>query len=90
MSIRLHDRNVMIDDTPSVLFSGEIQYYRLHPGEWQDRLERLRAMGLNCVGTYVCWNYHSPSRGVVDFSSPARDVGRFLDLARDAGLLVIV
>jgi hypothetical protein len=89
MSVHLQNRSVVIDGRPTLLFSGEIQNYRLPPGQWLDRLEKLKAMGLNCVGTYIGWNFHCPSRDTVDFQSPECDVGRFLDLAAHAGLYVI-
>ncbi len=38
--------------------SGEIHYFRIHPSLWNDRLERVRALGLNAVQVYVPWNFH--------------------------------
>lgn len=34
---------------------------------WQDRLVRLRAMGLNAVQTYVPWNFHEAAPASYDF-----------------------
>lgn len=74
---------------PDRVISGAIHYFRVHPDLWQDRLERLAAMGLNTVETYVAWNFHSPGPGRYDFSG-WRDLQRFIRLAGDLGLQVIV
>lgn len=74
---------------PHQVFSGSLHYFRVHPDQWADRLNRLAAMGLNTVDTYVAWNFHERRRGAVDFTG-WRDLGRFIDLAGEAGLDVIV
>lgn len=76
-----------LDGRPVRLLSGALHYFRVHEGQWGHRLAMLRAMGLNCVETYVPWNLHEPQRG------RGRDVealGRFLDAAEAAGLWAIV
>ncbi|MGW1230399.1 glycoside hydrolase family 35 protein [Streptomyces sp. NPDC001478] len=81
------DDDFRIDGRPVRLLSGALHYFRVHEGQWGHRLAMLRAMGLNCVETYVPWNLHEPRPG--DF----RDVGalgRFLDAAHRAGLWAIV
>jgi beta-galactosidase len=81
------DRDFLLDGRPVRLLSGALHYFRVHEAYWGHRLAMLRAMGLNCVETYVPWNLHEPAPG--DF----RDVealGRFLDAARAAGLWAIV
>ena len=90
MSIELNHAAVVIDGRPTFVYSGEIQPYRLPAGLWQDRLEKARAAGLNCVGCYFGWNFHAPDADTVDFASPDRDLARFLELAAQAGLYVLV
>ena len=77
------------DGEPHRILAGSLHYFRVHPDQWADRLERLAALGLNTVDTYVPWNFHQPRPGAPRFDGP-RDLGRFLDLAQDAGLDVIV
>ncbi|MFI8998258.1 beta-galactosidase family protein [Streptomyces sp. NPDC053542] len=77
----------MLDGRPVRLLSGALHYFRVHEGHWDHRLAMLRAMGLNCVETYVPWNLHEPRPG--EFRESAA-LGRFLDAARRAGLLAIV
>ncbi|MGW0785995.1 glycoside hydrolase family 35 protein [Streptomyces sp. NPDC002913] len=83
----VEDGHFRLDGEPVRLLSGALHYFRVHEDQWEHRLSMLRAMGLNCVETYVPWNLHEPRPG--DF----RDVGalgRFLDAARGAGLMAIV
>ena len=81
------DDDFLLDGRPVRVLSGALHYFRVHEAQWGHRLAMLRAMGLNCVETYVPWNLHEPAPG------RTRDVaalGRFLDAARDAGLWAIV
>ncbi|MEU8676604.1 beta-galactosidase family protein [Streptomyces sp. NPDC048560] len=81
------DDHFLLDGEPVRLLSGAMHYFRVHEEQWDHRLAMLRAMGLNCVETYVPWNLHEPRPGRF------RDVealGRFLDAAQRAGLWAIV
>ncbi|MDQ0796936.1 beta-galactosidase family protein [Streptomyces sp. B1I3] len=81
------DDDFRLDGSPVRLLSGALHYFRVHEEQWDHRLSMLRAMGLNCVETYVPWNWHEPLEGGF------RDVGalgRFLDAAERAGLMAIV
>ncbi|MGH1553905.1 beta-galactosidase [Streptomyces sp. L7] len=76
------DRDFLLDGRPVRLLSGALHYFRVHEAQWGHRLAMLRAMGLNCVETYVPWNLHEPAPG--DFRDVAA-LGRFLDAARGGG-----
>ncbi|WP_055568111.1 glycoside hydrolase family 35 protein [Streptomyces atriruber] len=84
---RVGEDDFEVDGRPVRLLSGALHYFRVHEAQWGHRLAMLRAMGLNCVETYVPWNLHEPRPGTY------RDVealGRFLDAAHEAGLWAIV
>ncbi|MFI6488040.1 beta-galactosidase family protein [Streptomyces sp. NPDC050564] len=81
------DTDFLLDGRPVRLLSGALHYFRVHEEQWAHRLGMLRAMGLNCVETYVPWNLHEPRPGVF---REVRQLGRFLDAAREAGLWAIV
>ncbi|SEC70090.1 beta-galactosidase/beta-galactosidase [Streptomyces sp. 2224.1] len=81
------ERDFMLDGRPVRLLSGAMHYFRVHEAQWDHRLAMLRAMGLNCVETYVPWNLHEPRPG--EFRDPEA-LGRFLDAVRAAGLWAIV
>ena len=79
----------MLNGQPVKLISGALHYFRIVPEYWQDRLEKLKNMGCNCVETYIPWNYHEPKKGQFDFSG-RKDVARFVRLAQALGLWVIL
>ncbi len=81
------DEDFLLDGRPVRLLSGALHYFRVHEELWGHRLGMLRAMGLNCVETYVPWNLHEPERGRYHDVSA---LGRFLDAVRAAGLWAIV
>ncbi|MEU5436952.1 beta-galactosidase family protein [Streptomyces sp. NPDC020719] len=81
------DEDFLLDGRPVRLLSGALHYFRVHESQWGHRLALLRAMGLNCVETYVPWNLHEPAPGA--FRDPGA-LGRFLDAAGRAGLWAIV
>ena len=74
---------------PHRMLSGSMQYFRVHPDQWADRLQRLAALGMNTVDTYVAWNFHERAEGEVDFSG-WRDLERYIELAGEAGLDVFL
>ncbi|MFF8828933.1 beta-galactosidase [Streptomyces sp. NPDC015131] len=81
------EADFLLDGRPVRLLSGALHYFRVHEEQWGHRLAMLRAMGLNCVDTYVPWNLHEPAPGRYrDLGA----VGRFLDAVREAGLWAIV
>jgi beta-galactosidase len=86
---RVSPEGFSLDGRPVRLLSGALHYFRTLPEQWPHRLGQLRAMGLNCVETYVPWNFHEPRPGGYDFSGPA-DLDRFLTATREAGLHAIV
>ncbi|MEU4495250.1 beta-galactosidase family protein [Streptomyces sp. NPDC023998] len=81
------DRDFLVDGRPVRLLSGALHYFRVHEAQWDHRLAMLRAMGLNCVETYVPWNLHEPQPGRYTDDDA---LGRFLDAAHAAGLWAIV
>ncbi len=87
--LEIIDGQFVIKDKPLQLISGAIHYFRIHPEQWQDRLLKLKACGLNCVETYVPWNMHEPGPGEFNFSG-FYDLERFIEIADMLGLYVIV
>ncbi|GAB7034160.1 beta-galactosidase [Streptomyces platensis subsp. malvinus] len=81
------ERDFELDGRPVRLLSGALHYFRVHEAQWGHRLAMLKAMGLNCVETYVPWNLHEPRPGEFrDVEAP----GRFLDAVAAAGMWAIV
>ncbi|MDU2491342.1 MAG: beta-galactosidase [Clostridium celatum] len=71
------------------IISGAVHYFRIVPEYWQDRLEKLKSMGCNCVETYVPWNFHETKKNKFNFSGN-RDFVKFIKLAEGLGLYVIL
>ncbi|MEU7580527.1 beta-galactosidase family protein [Streptomyces sp. NPDC041068] len=84
---RVGEDDFELDGRPVRLLSGALHYFRVHEAQWGHRLAMLRAMGLNCVETYVPWNLHEPRPGTYH---DVEALGRFLDAAHDASLWAIV
>ena len=82
------------DGAPFSLYSGSFHYHRALRSTWADRLQRMAAMGLNAVQTYVPWNFHETTRlysdaPTFDFTGD-RDIGAFINAAQAAGLVVLL
>ena len=71
------------------LRSGSIHYFRVPSQLWRDRLLQAKRAGLNCIETYVPWNFHETEEGVYNFDGD-RDIGRFLSVCKDLGLYVFL
>ncbi|MEP9402309.1 glycoside hydrolase family 35 protein [Sphingomonas silueang] len=82
-------RSLMIDGKRLTIWSAEVHAFRLpSPDLWRDVLQKMKASGFNTVAFYFDWGFHSPKRGVYDFTG-IRDIDRLLDMAAEEGLYVI-
>ena len=68
---------------------GDIHYFRIHPSDWEHRLNLAKDFGLNTIQVYVPWHQHEKEKGVFDFSG-ILDLAAFLDLAQKVGLKVML
>ncbi len=86
------DKCIMIDGKPKLFLAGEIHPFRLQPSEWEDRLLKLKRLGLNTVAFYIPWLWHELPDGSFDFTGrtdPRRDLVSFLALCKKHELDVI-
>ncbi|MCY7289349.1 MAG: beta-galactosidase [Cryobacterium sp.] len=79
----------LLDGRPFQILSGALHYFRVHPGQWTDRIRSAKAMGLNTIETYVAWNEHSPLRGRFDLDGRL-DLTRFFENIAAEGMHAIV
>jgi beta-galactosidase len=84
------DGRLLRNGLPHQIFSGSLHYFRVHPDLWRDRLQRLADLGLNCVDTYIPWNFHQQHEGEPADFTGWRDLGRFIEIAAELGLDVIL
>jgi beta-galactosidase len=90
--VQLKDRQIIIDGKARLLFSGELAYFRLRRGDWEDRVQKAKAMGCNTIATYIPWMVHEAREGDFDLSgrlAPENDLGAFIDLVHRHGLYFI-
>lgn len=89
MTLTTSSTQFLLDGKPFRILSGALHYFRVVPEYWRDRLEKMRAFGLNTVETYVPWNLHEPRPGEFHFEGML-DIVKFIEMANDVGLKVIV
>lgn len=89
MTLTTSSTEFLLDGKPFRILSGALHYFRVVPEYWCDRLEKMKAFGLNTVETYVAWNLHEPRPGKFDFDGML-DLVKFIETAADVGLKVIV
>ncbi|NHV98552.1 MAG: hypothetical protein HA496_02755 [Thaumarchaeota archaeon] len=82
------DKSLRINGKPVFIYSGEIHYFRVPRGLWEDRIIKMKRAFLNSATIYFAWNWHEKEEGCFDFSG-WRDVDEFLRLCEKHGLLVI-
>lgn len=89
MQVDFDHYSLRIDGVRRLIRAGSLHYFRLPaPNLWRDRLQKMRAAGLNAVDIYYPWNYHSEVQGEYDFSG-TRDIDRLHDMIEQEGLLLI-
>lgn len=89
IDLTLDDTGFLRNGEPHRVVAGALHYFRVHPDLWQDRLRRVRALGVNTIDTYVPWNFHELPGGRADFTG-WRDLPRFVRLAGGLGLDVVL
>jgi beta-galactosidase len=89
MQFAIGDTDFLLDGEPFQVLSGALHYFRVHPGQWADRIRKARLMGLNTIETYVAWNAHASSPDSFRLDGEL-DLGRFLDLIAAEGMYAIV
>jgi beta-galactosidase len=83
------DGHFTFDGEPAVLISGSIHYPRVPRAYWRDRIRKAKAMGFNCIGTYIFWNAHEKKPGEYDFSGNL-DIAAFARACQEEGMWLIV
>jgi len=82
--------NFLYDGKPIQIHSGEMHFARIPREYWRQRLQMMKAMGLNTVATYVFWNYQETAPGVWDFKTGSRNIAEFIKIAGEEGMMVIL
>ena len=88
-TFEIKNGSFLYDGKSVQIHSGEMHYSRVPHEYWRNRLQMIKAMGMNAVTTYVFWNFHETAPGVWDFSGD-KDLATFIKTAQDVGLFVIL
>ena len=78
-----------LDGKPFRILSGSFHYFRTHPTQWQQRLLKMKAAGLNTVTTYVPWNLHEEKEGTFEFDG-LWNIVKFIKDVQMVGLKLII
>lgn len=89
-SFEIKDGSFIYDGKLIQIHSGEMHFARVPKAYWKQRLQMIKAMGLNTVATYIFWNYHETSPGVWDFKTGNKNIREFIKTAQEVGLMVIL
>ncbi|HKI78085.1 MAG TPA: beta-galactosidase family protein [Ignavibacteriaceae bacterium] len=85
----IKDNRFLLDGKLFQLRSGEMHFQRIPHQYWQDRLQKLKAMGMNTVAIYVFWNALETEQGKWDFTG-RNNIREFIKLAQKTGLFVLL
>ncbi|MDO4617929.1 MAG: beta-galactosidase [Clostridia bacterium] len=73
------------NDQPFVPVMGEVHISRLPREEWEDRILKIKAIGITTIASYIFWINHEFEEGKLDFTGE-NDIGYFIDLCKKHGL----
>ncbi|XP_065800234.1 beta-galactosidase-1-like protein 2 isoform X2 [Muntiacus reevesi] len=89
VGLQVRGSDFTLGNTPFLILSGTIHYFRVPRDYWKDSLLKLKACGFNTVTTHVPWNLHEPRRGQFHYSGNL-DLMAFISLAAEVDLWVIL
>lgn len=92
----MRDGIFYLNKKPIFVTSADYPYYRDDPGNWDDRLKKIKAAGIDVVTFYTPWRHHMlkiRNKRIVDFdgkTQPNRNVKLFVKLCAKNGLWMVV
>lgn len=69
VSVKVDEGFIAVNESKVFLMCGEIHYFRTPKGQWYDILVKAKRGGLNCVSSYIPWNWHEITEGKVILDS---------------------
>ena len=52
------DKTFLLNGEPFVVKAAEIHYPRIPKEYWEHRIKMSKALGMNTICLYECWNFH--------------------------------
>ncbi len=78
-----------IDSRRVWILGASIEYTRVPPDAWADRIAAAKQAGFNTIATPCPWLVHEPRKGRFSFHGPT-DVRKFVELCGEAGMWVML
>ena len=82
-------KSMIINGKRVMLYGGEFHYFRVPHELWEDRLQKMKAAGLNLVVTYIPWNFHEEKEGEYNWEGD-RDLEKFVTLTEKYGFYLVI
>jgi beta-galactosidase len=82
-------QSFLLDGRRVWIVGASIEYARVEPDSWADRIAAARQAGFTAVATSCPWFLHEPRKGRYSFTGPT-DLRRFVRLCGEAGVWVIL
>lgn len=89
--MQISSSGILIGNEIVPLLSGEVQFWRLDPADWESCVVSLKNMGFPIISTYLSWRRHALTADHYDFSGetdPRLNVSQFMDLCKKHHLWV--
>ena len=77
-----------IDRKRIFIYGGELQYFRIPEGEWQDRVEKAKAAFINTISNYIPWNWHEEMENKFNFKGE-RDIEEWIKIVENSGIYML-
>lgn len=87
--LTITSRAIVRDGVGWVPVSGEIHYSRVPRARWRERLQLMKAGGIDVVSTYLIWIHHQPDAGPARFDGNL-DVAAFVRVCQELDFDVVI
>ena len=81
----VNSKYLMKNGKPILPVMGEFHFSRWDPKEWEESLLKMKAGGVQIVGTYIFWIHHEEKQGEWDFTG-SRNLREFLKICQKTGM----
>lgn len=86
--IEFNSRYMTIGGRPFLPVMGEMHFSRIVPSQWEDRILKMKACGVNVIATYLFWNHHEEIEGEFDWED-GKNLREFVRLCARHGMYVV-
>lgn len=71
--LKFNSKGIFFNEKSIYFWSGEFPYYRINSEQWEDRIIKIKAAGINFITAYVPWNLHEKEEGKYEFTAEGLD-----------------